>query len=229
VTPDERWLAALWPFVRDQLPPAPAEVVEIGCGPLGGFVPLLGADGYGAVGVDPEAPAGPGYCRTEFESYDPAQPAGAIVACTSLHHVADLGDVLDRVQAALVPGGVLVIVEWARERFDEPTARWCFDRLAQPEAGHSWLHERRSQWRASGRPWDACCRVWAEAEGLHSGQHILDQLHARFDCERLEYGPYFFPDLADTSESDEQAAIDAGHIQATRIQYRGRHKRPPTA
>ncbi len=41
VTPDERWLAAVWPFVRDSLPVAPARVVEIGCGPLGGFVPML--------------------------------------------------------------------------------------------------------------------------------------------------------------------------------------------
>jgi hypothetical protein len=29
----------------------------------------------------------------------------------------------------LVPGGVLVVVEWAWERFDEATARWCFARL----------------------------------------------------------------------------------------------------
>src|ERR1039457_100832 len=72
------------------------------------------------------------YCRVEFERYDLPQPAGAIVACTSLHHVADLGAVLDLVDAALVPGGLLVVVEWARERFDEATARWCFIRLPRP-------------------------------------------------------------------------------------------------
>ena len=43
----------------------------------------------------------------------------AIVACTSLHHVADLAGVLDLVAGALVPGGRAVIVEWAREQFDE--------------------------------------------------------------------------------------------------------------
>ena len=42
MTPDERWLAALWPFVRAWLPPPPAAVVEIGCGPLGGFTIGLG-------------------------------------------------------------------------------------------------------------------------------------------------------------------------------------------
>jgi hypothetical protein len=32
----------------------------------------------------------------------------------SLHHVADLGAALDRLQALLAPGGVLVVVEFAR-------------------------------------------------------------------------------------------------------------------
>ena len=47
-------------------------------------------------------------------------------------------------------------------------------------------------------------------------------MQGRFDCEALAYGPYFFPDLASTSEADEQTAIDAGQIQANRIQYHGR-------
>jgi hypothetical protein len=34
-------------------------------------------------------------------------------------------------------------------------------------------------------------------------------------------------DLAGTSEADEQAAIDAGLIQANRIQYAGRPRLPP--
>jgi hypothetical protein len=52
----------------------------------------------------------------------------------------------------------------------------------------------------------------------------LRELHARFDCESLAYGPYYFPDLAGTSEADEQAAIDAGRIQPNRIQYHGRRR-----
>src|SRR5919204_589298 len=74
MTPDQRWLAAVWSFVRDQLPPAPAAVLEIGCGPLGGFVPELLRGGYDAVGVDPEAPATPGYHRVEFEHYELPRP-----------------------------------------------------------------------------------------------------------------------------------------------------------
>src|SRR5439155_936690 len=126
---DRRWLAAQWRFVKDHLPAAPARVLELGCGPRGGFVPALRNDRYTAVGVDPEAPDEPGYHRTGFEDYRPPQPVDAVVACTSLHHVADLDQVLDRLHDSLTAGGVLVVVEWARECFDEPTARWCFARL----------------------------------------------------------------------------------------------------
>jgi len=214
----------MWPFICAQLPDPPAQVLEIGCGPPGGFVPMLHASGYGATGVDPEAPRGPWYVQAEVERHGIPQPAGAIVACTSLHHVADLGEVLDLAAEALLPGGVLVVVEWARERFDEATARWCSGRLPRPADEPGWLHERSAEWRSSGRTWDAYCRSWAQAEGLHPGQDILRELHARFGCEALAYGPYFFPDLAGTSEADERAAIDAGQIQANRIQYRGRQR-----
>jgi SAM-dependent methyltransferase len=225
VTSDERWLAANWPFVRAWLPAAPARVVEVGCGPLGGFVPMMGAAGYQATGVDPEAPPGPSYRQVEFERYGVHGQLGAIVACTSLHHVADLAAVLDLATQALVPGGRAVIVEWARERFDEATARWCFARLTGPD-DLGWLHQRQAEWRETGQPWDAYLESWVHAEGLHGGQDILDQLNARFDCQALAYGPYFFADLAATSDADEQAAIDSGLIQANRIQYIGRTKRP---
>lgn len=214
----------MWPRVHAQLPHPPAQVLEIGCGPLGGFVPTLRASGYSVTGVDPVAPDEPGYHRVEFEHYDLPRPADAIVACTSLHHVADLSEVLNRVEAALAPEGVLVVVEWARERFDEATARWCFDRLQEPEGEPGWLQERRAEWRASGQPWETYCRSWAEGEGLHTGHDILLQLADRLERKQLTYGPYLFPELPGTSEDDEQSAIDAGHIQATRIQYVGRRR-----
>ena len=221
MTPEEKWLAAAWPFVRDNLPAPPARVLELGCGPLGGFIPQLRVDGYHAIGIDPEAPEESGFRRVEFERYDSREGVDAVVACVSLHHVADLGEVLDKVMAMLAPPGALVIVEWARERFDEATARWCFKRLAPLDDHPGWLAKCQAEWRTSVEPWDAWCRSWAEQERLHTGQEILRELDARFDCRRLEYGPYFFPDLADVSEDDEQAAIDAGLIKASRIQYVG--------
>ena len=186
---------------------------------------MLESAGYEAAGVDPEAPQGSAYRQVEFERYDLPGRVDAIVACTSLHHVADLGAALDLVEAALAPGGVAVIVEWARERFDEATARWCFARLPEAVGDHpGWLHHRQAEWRESGQSWDEYLRSWEQAEGLHAGLAILDELDARFDSRLATYGPFFFPELDGTSEADEQAAIDRGLIQANRIQYAGRRR-----
>ena len=222
------WLAASWPFVRDQLPLSPARVLEIGCGRHGGFVPMLRQSGYKADGVDPEAPDAPGYHRIEFERYELSGQIDAVVACTSLHHVADLGDVLDRAAAALASQGTLVVVEWDWERFDEATARWCFARLAPipAESVPNWLHETRDEWAASHQPWDVYLRSWANQEGLYTGQEMLQKLDARYERQSCSHRPYFFPDLAQTSESDEQAAIDSGHIHATGVRYVGRPNQP---
>jgi len=51
---------------------------------------------------------------------------------------------------------------------------------------------------------------------------MLGQLEARFETQLLRMRPYFFPDLEEIREEVEQAAIDAGEIRATGIQYVGR-------
>jgi SAM-dependent methyltransferase len=211
----------MWPVVREWLPDPPAQVVEIGCGPLGGFVPMLRSSGYDAEGVDPEAPNEVGYRRVEFEQVDLLKEVDAVVASTSLHHVADLAEVIDRAATTLASGGVMVVVEWAWDEFDEPTARWCFERLGRDvEAG--WLHRRRDEWIASGQPWSVHLRDWAHRERLHPAETLHRLLDERFQREHLAHGPYFFPDLAQTSEEDEWAAIEAGQIRATRVDYAGR-------
>ena len=52
----------------------------------------------------------------------------------------------------------------------------------------------------------------------------MRELDARFVRQVLTYGPYFFPDLAGVSPADEQAAIDAGKIQANGIFFAGQRQ-----
>ncbi len=87
------------------------------------------------------------------------------------------------------------------------------------EAG--WLHRHRHRWSDSGLPWREYLRSWAAEEGLHTGEQILAGLDARFHRRMRERGPYFFADLADTTEAEEQAAIDNADIQANGIRYVG--------
>ena len=220
MTPGERWLATLWPLIRTRLPAAPARVVEVGCGSLGGFVPMLRADGYDAVGIDPQAPEAPHYQRIEFERAELPPQVDGVVASTSLHHVADPADVIDRITTALTSGGAVVIVEWAWDKFDEGTAEWCFNRLGRDEEA-GWLHRLRDEWLASGHVWPSYLRDWAEREGLHRGDVLIELLDERLERQLLTHGPFFFPDLADTTAADEQTAIHAGQIQPTRIDYVG--------
>jgi trans-aconitate methyltransferase len=220
---ERRWLAAQWEFVQVHLPPAPARVVDLGCGPYGGFVPMLRRLGHSAVGVDTVAPDEPGYHRVTFEEFEEFQapgPIDALIACTSLHHIADLPAVLDRVVALLRPGGVVLVVEWDWRRFDEATARWCFDRL-DPAETDGWLHRHRARWRDSGTDWPTYLADWAAAEHLHAGQDMLAALAPRLDVRQQTYGPYFHTDLLDVSRSAEEAAIAAGEIRATGMRFVG--------
>jgi hypothetical protein len=57
---------------------------------------------------------------------------------------------------------------------------------------------------------------------LHPGDAIVRGLDARFQRRFHAEGPYPFADLADTSEPEEQAAIDAGRIRAVGIRYAAR-------
>jgi SAM-dependent methyltransferase len=180
---------------------------------------MLRTRGYEAVGVDPGAPDEENYRRVEFENAQPFSDLDAVVASTSLHHVADPEEVIERVAGSLAPGGTVVVIEWDWQAFDAPTAEWCFERLGPDESG--WLHHRRDGWCAAGQPWNAYLRDWAHEEHIHPAETLVRLLDERFERSHFANGPYFFPDLAETTEADELRAIRAGLIRATRIDYAG--------
>jgi SAM-dependent methyltransferase len=222
MTQAEQWLAATWPIVRGALPEPPARVVELGCGTAGGHVPMLRAAGYDALGIDPEAPDGAEYRQVEFERLaEPPSEVAAVVASTSLHHVEDPAEVLDAIVRALAPDGRVIVVEWDWEAFDEPTAEWCFGRLG-PEDEAGWLHRHRDAWKASQLSWDEYLLGWAQEHGIHPARDLLALLGERLRLDPAARGPYFFADLAETSEEDEREAIGVGEIRATRVEVMGR-------
>jgi SAM-dependent methyltransferase len=222
VSSNQQWLETAWSTVRSHLPAPPAVVVELGCGSAGGLVPALLADGYEAIGIDPEAPDGPSYRRVEFERCELPSEVDAVVASVSLHHVGDPGEVLDRIAGALQPGGTVVVLEWDWESFDEASARWGFERLDLAAEPKGWLHRGYEHWQASGLPWDDYLRGWAAGHGLHSARALIDGLDARFERVSCERGAYLFLELAQTTEADELDAIAAGRIRALRVDWVGR-------
>jgi hypothetical protein len=62
---------------------------------------------------------------------------------------------------------------------------------------------------------------------LYAGRDIMRGLRTRFDTHAVGEGPYLFSDLGDVTSAEEQAAIDAGAIQATGLRYIGQRRARP--
>lgn len=104
-------------------------MLEVGCGE-GELAWALDAAGYDVVAIDPEAPEGRIFRRTTIETFNEPGPFDAVVASRSLHHVADLGAVLDKL--ARLTEGPLVLNEFAWDRREPMTREW--------EEEHEGLH-----------------------------------------------------------------------------------------
>ena len=112
-------------FVLARLPAPPARVLEVGCG-SGELALALDAAGYDVLAIDPVAPEGAIFRRTTLEELDDPGPFAAVVASLSLHHVEDLDVALDRIAALLASDGVLLVDEFAPDRYNDSTTDWYY-------------------------------------------------------------------------------------------------------
>jgi SAM-dependent methyltransferase len=117
-------VTALIEFVLSQLPPAPARVLEVGCGD-GELALAVAAAGHDVVAIDPEAPAGEIFRQMTIEAFDEPRPFDAVVASRSLHHIEELGGVLDKLVRLLRADGLLVLNEFAWDRLEPMTREWA--------------------------------------------------------------------------------------------------------
>ena len=200
-------------FVLQHLPPAPARVLEVGCGREGGVGPARAAAGYEALGVDPDAPEGDGFVRARFQELDPAG-WDAVVAGRVLHHVHPLDEGLDRL-AALAP--LLLVDEFARDRVDAAAQDWY-------EAQHRLL-------AAAGAdpPGPPSLDEWRERHpGLHPYDVLLDGLRARYEERTLEWVPYLHRWLGGpASEALEGGLVAAGAFPAIGWRWAGLRRGGP--
>jgi len=194
--------------VTAELPPAPARVLEVGCG-HGRLARALDDLGYRVVAIDPAAPEGAIFQAVSLEEFaDPAR-FDAIVASRSLHHISDLAGALSKLQRLLVPAGRLILVEHAFDRFDEPTARW-------------YLEKRRAIHSGARGSLQACLAEWeADHAGLHGSTAMRRELERRFTERWFAWTPSLYLELGEALEGEELSLIEAGSIQATGFQYVG--------
>lgn len=200
-------------FVREQVGAAPARVLELGCG-AGELALALDAAGYDVVAVDPVAPDGPIFRRMRFEELDEPGPFDAVVASSSLHHVHDLGAVLEKARALLGPDGALVVDEFAWERLDEPTADWYYGQLRA--LGAALDRDVPPSLEAVRAEWEV------EHEGLHTGGALVEALDAHFERRLYAPGPYLYRELGGPMTEDlERMLVEADAIRPLGFRYVG--------
>ena len=224
----DRWQRRVEEFVLGQIDGPASRVLEVGCG-KGELALTLERAGHQVTAIDPRAPAGSIFRRVGIEGFSDPGPFDHVVASLSLHHVGDLGAALDKTAGLLRAGGTLIVVEFAWDRLDAPTARWIVAHLPDTSSYEhpSWL-ERCCRGRARGGdeghhpPSGADVAEWARERGFHSSRLMREEIGLRFVERSLAWGPYLYPDLDDgTTEADELAAIGAGEINATSFFYAG--------
>jgi SAM-dependent methyltransferase len=201
-------------FLREQLPPAPARVLEVGCG-QGELTTALAVEGYDALGIDPVAPVGERFRRIRVEDLEPSEgPYDAVVASHSLHHIRDLDRALDHIASMLGPGGLLVLDEHGWDLADEATLDWLWNqRRALAAAGHG---EPPASLAALREEWQA------EHLGLHGFETMREEASKRFEERVFARTPFLHRLLGGVAtEVLEQALIDAGAIQALGFRYAG--------
>jgi SAM-dependent methyltransferase len=213
--PEAEYQRRVVAFVREQLPPPPASVLEVGCGD-GDLARELDAAGYDVVAIDPEAPSGPIFRAVKLEDFDGSGPYDGVVASLSLHHIHDLGAAVDKIATLLEPGGLLVLNEWDRERFQGRTARWYFHQrqaLAALGREHAEIEPTFDDW-------------WPEWHDRRSDVHpyaaMRPELDRRFSERLFERVPYLYGyRLGAEVEPLERALIEAGKIEAVGLRYVG--------
>jgi SAM-dependent methyltransferase len=197
---------------KAQLPPAPARILEVGCGE-GRLARALDELGYRVTAIDPDAPEGAIFRAVSLEQFADSDRFDAVLASRALHHIPNLGGALSKLQRLLMPGGRLIVVEHAWERLDEPTARWC---LEQRRATHA---------HSAPGSLQACFEKWqADHAGLHGYAALRRELDERFTERHFAWTPYLYGELGQALEQEERRLIEAGAIKATGFIFVGERR-----
>ena len=187
-------------WVRANLPPPPARVLEVGAGD-GSLARTLRASGYDVTAIDPKSDTADVEPLALVDLQEPAQPFDAGVAVVSLHHVEPLAESCGRLAELVEPGGVLAIDELDIRRYDERATSW-------------WLHQRR----AAGFEDDHTPE--SILEGMRGHIHALDDVLAalapHFSLGEPVRGPYLHRwHLPPGLRENEERLIGEGALPAT--------------
>ncbi|MEW9548781.1 class I SAM-dependent methyltransferase [Nonomuraea sp. NPDC050783] len=180
-------------WLDEELPPGPQRVLDAGCG-RGELAAALIRRGHEVTAIDSAAEAvaaaraaGVPALRADLTVRDgaPFYDGGSyevIVMSLSLHHMHPLGAALDHAYDLLIPGGTLLVDEFAWDWADAATAAWFYD------AGSLLAAAGVADFPREGG--DPAGRWRAAHHDHHPAADMLTALGERFEVVSLRREPY---------------------------------------
>jgi len=196
-------------WVRANLPPAPARVLEVGAGD-GWLARSLRDGGYDLTAIDPKSESADVQPLALAELPDPAHPFDAAVAVVSLHHVEPLEESIERLAAVMAGGAPLLLDEFDASALDERAAVW-------------WLDQRRARGgEESETPAELMATMRAK---VHSIDLLTDALSRQFEVGEPQRGLYLYRwKLDETVRALEESLVAAGELPPTGVRIIARRR-----
>ena len=196
-------------WVRANLPPAPARVLEVGAGD-GGLARRLRAAGYDVTAIDPKSDSADVESVALAELPDPPRPYDAAVAVVSLHHVEPLEPSVRRLAEVTAPGAPLLLDEFDVSALDGRTAAW-------------WLEQRRS---LGGDEIETPAEVVAAMRAkVHTIDLLVDALAPWYEVGERVPGTYLYRWKLDESlRPVEERLVATGELPCTGVRIVARRR-----
>ena len=199
-------------FLAGCLPDAGA-VLEVGCG--NGLVALeLMERGYDVLAIDADEEAieqardnGVAAVHADWADFE-CLPVDAVAFTRSLHHVDSLPDAVRKAADLLVPGGLLLVEDFAVEAVDERTLRWFLGVLHLPQA-RELLKPRSDELLSDLMSGKDPVEAWNRNHDheLHSFAEMEEEVAQHFPNLDAWPVPYFYRYLIDALPETAQAAL----------------------
>jgi SAM-dependent methyltransferase len=195
-------------WVRAELPPPPARVLEVGAG-SGELAASLSASGWDVVAIDPKADE-PHVLPVALADYDAAAPFDAAVAVVSLHHVEPLEASLRHLAELLRPGAPLLVDEFDVSALDERAAAW-------------WLEQRRAHaddWHSDHAAETPPELIASMREHVHALDDVRSALAPWFELGDPVPGTYLYRwKLGESLRGEEERLVEAGELPRTGVRF----------